>query len=193
MENLNSFKVEEDHFAESRKKGTYHWILHHIFHGHNVIYILIWSIFQTIPTLFVSLLRIQVGNSVNNFILGDFSRLGTNLLMIFFYGILGPIISLIANFSREMIAQNMERDVRKEFFGNMLMKSQSFHDSQRVGDIMARATQDVRMLNYLINPAISVLMESVLIFIIPLFVIGINYPTQLIITPIGYLIKVGTV
>lgn len=188
VEDINLFKVEEDHFGDSRKRGTSRWILHHIFHGHNLVYILIWLIFQTIPTLFVSLLRIQVGKSVNNFIAGNFGNIAINLLLIFVYGVLGPIISLIANFAREMIAQNMERDVRREFYTNMLMKSQSFHDSQRVGDIMARATQDVRMLNYLINPAISVLMESVLIFIVPLFVISVTYPPQMLVSPVVYLV-----
>ena len=44
----------------------------------------------------------------------------------------------------------MEKDTRSELYLNLLGKSQSFHDEQRLGDILARATNDVRQLNFLI-------------------------------------------
>lgn len=163
------------------------WVVHHILAGRNSMYIFSWLVFQIIPTWFVSRTRLEVGNVVNDFINGDFSRTLLSILMIFVYAVLGPVISIIANFSREMIAQNMERDVRREFFHALLDKSQAFHDSQKVGDIMARSTEDVRSLNLLINPALSVLMEAALILLIPIVVIAFNYPPSLLILPLGYI------
>jgi ATP-binding cassette subfamily B protein len=89
---------------------------------------------------------------------------------------------------REILAQRMERDTRKEFFMILLGKSQSFHDRQKVGDIMARATDDVRNLNFLVSPAISLIFESFTNLVIPIIYIFLFYPPELIITPIGFTI-----
>ena len=52
----------------------------------------------------------------------------------------------------EFLAQRLERDARDELYLSLLGKSQTFHNRQRVGDIMARATNDVRQLNDMIEP-----------------------------------------
>ena len=49
---------------------------------------------------------------------------------------------------------------------------------------MARATDDVRTMNFLISPAISLIFESFTALIIPLFYIIFFYPTQLILAPL---------
>jgi ATP-binding cassette subfamily B protein len=82
----------------------------------------------------------------------------------------------------------MEKDARKEFFANLLGKSQSFHDLQKTGDIMARATNDVRMLNLLISPALSLIINSFTSLFIPIFFIILYYPIQLIIAPSIFII-----
>jgi len=55
----------------------------------------------------------------------------------------------------ETLANRLERDTREELYASLLGKSQTFHDQQRVGDIMARATDDVRQLNFTISPVSS--------------------------------------
>jgi ATP-binding cassette, subfamily B, bacterial len=42
---------------------------------------------------------------------------------------------------------------------SLLGKSQTFHNRQRVGDIMARATNDVRQLNPMMNPGVSLITD----------------------------------
>ena len=91
---------------------------------------------------------------------------------------------LINYMLREVIAQRMERDCRREFYTNLLGKSQSFHEQQKIGDLMARVTDDVRMLNFLISPALSLIFESFTALIVPLIYIVIFYPPQLIFAPI---------
>jgi ABC-type multidrug transport system, ATPase and permease components len=56
------------------------------------------------------------------------------------------------NFGAEVIAQRVERDVRDELYVSLLGKSMTFHSLQPVGDTMARATNDVREVNFLFSP-----------------------------------------
>lgn len=72
----------------------------------------------------------------------------------------------------ETLAQRLEAGARQELYVSLLGKSQTFHDRQRVGDIMARATDDVRQLNIMISPGLRFIYEMVLGIIVPLFYIA---------------------
>ena len=80
--------------------------------------------------------------------------------------------SLIGSLSMVMLATRVERDSRHELYASLLGKSQTFHDQQRVGDVMARATDDVRQLNFLIQPGIMFIFDMVLGFAVPIFFIA---------------------
>ena len=54
---------------------------------------------------------------------------------------LRAVLQLMRNFSAEVFAQRIERDVRDELYASLLGKSMTFHDMQPVGDIMARVTK----------------------------------------------------
>jgi ATP-binding cassette subfamily B protein len=85
---------------------------------------------------------------------------------------------------REIVAQRIERDVRREFYLSLLGKSQSFHDKQRIGDIMARATNDVRQLNFLVSPAIGMMLNAGINLIVPIYLIGFTYRLELVLIPL---------
>jgi len=53
---------------------------------------------------------------------------------------------------------------------------------------MARATDDVRMLNFLISPALSLIFESFTALVIPIIYIAIFLPSQLLLAPIIFVI-----
>jgi ATP-binding cassette subfamily B protein len=59
------------------------------------------------------------------------------------------------NFGFEVTAQMIERDVREEFYISLLGKSMTFHSLQSIGDLMARATNDIREVNYVFSPGIN--------------------------------------
>ena len=80
--------------------------------------------------------------------------------------------SLMGSLSMVMLATRTERDSRHELYASLLGKSQTFHDQQRVGDIMARATDDVRQLNFLIQPGIMFIFDMVLGFVVPIIFIA---------------------
>ena len=72
------------------------------------------------------------------------------------------LLDITNSWSVETLGQRMERDAREELFISLLGKSQTFHKRQRVGDIMARATNDVRQLNPMMNPGVALMIESIM-------------------------------
>lgn len=82
------------------------------------------------------------------------------------------LTGLTRNYAIEFLAQHMERDARDELYVSLLGKSQTFHGQQRIGDIMARATNDVRMLNLMLSPGLSLIIDSILAAAVPIIMIG---------------------
>lgn len=97
-------------------------------------------------------------------------------------------LQLLANYTAEIVALRMERDVRDEFYVNLLGKSQTYHGQQRVGDIMARATNDVRQLNLMVNPGLLLLSEWLINMIAPIAAIAIFLDAALLPIPVLFLL-----
>src|SRR5689334_10466811 len=96
-------------------------------------------------------------------------------------------LQLGRNFGAELLAQKMERQVRDELYLSLLAKSMTFHNLQPVGDTMARATNDVREVNYMFSPGINLVAGSFVFLLMPIFVSG-SYHPSLILTPIVFII-----
>ena len=103
----------------------------------------------------------------------DRSRLTMLVLAIFGVVVTQGIVYLGANLSIEFVGQRLERDARDELYLNLLGKSQTFHNRQRIGDIMARATEDVRQLNPMINPGIFLIFDAAMGLVIPILFMGL--------------------
>jgi ATP-binding cassette subfamily B protein len=84
----------------------------------------------------------------------------------------------------------MERDSRDELYISLLGKSQTFHGRQRIGDIMARATNDVRQLNFMFSPGLMLILDATIGIVVPIFMIG-RVATQLLLVPILFLFFFG--
>ena len=97
------------------------------------------------------------------------------------------ILQFGRNFGFEVIAQQMEKFVRQELYVNLLGKSMTFHNLQSVGELMARATNDVREVNYMFSPGFNLMIGSLNFLLIPLFV-GPTYHISLIITPAVFIV-----
>jgi ATP-binding cassette subfamily B protein len=103
------------------------------------------------------------------------------------------ITGLLRNLSVEFLAQKVERDSREEFYTSLLGKSQSFHAAQRVGDIMARATNDVKSLNMMFSPGVMLIVDSSLAIVVPLVVIFTLNPALAIVPGLFLVLLVVTV
>ncbi|MCC6793204.1 MAG: ABC transporter ATP-binding protein [Thermomicrobiales bacterium] len=82
-------------------------------------------------------------------------------------------LDLIGSLAGETIAKRLERDAREELYVSLLGKSQTFHNRQRVGDLMARAANDVRMLSDMINPGVILIVDSFTGLVVPIAAIAL--------------------
>ncbi len=96
------------------------------------------------------------------------------------------VLQLGRNFGAELLAQRLERQVRDELYLSLLGKSMTFHSLQPVGDTMARATNDVREINFMFSPGINLVVGSFIFILMPIFVAG-RYHPSLILTPLVFI------
>lgn len=97
------------------------------------------------------------------------------------------LTGLARNYCGEFLAQRVERDARAELYVNLLGKSQTFHGRQRVGDIMARATNDVRALNMMFSPGLSLIVDSLMGAVAPIILIA-RLRLDLLFAPVLFLV-----
>jgi ATP-binding cassette, subfamily B, bacterial len=105
-------------------------------------------------------------------------------------GVLGAValrgvLSLASSFAIETLGQRLERDARDELYLSLLGKSQTFHNRQRVGDVMARASNDVRQLNGMMNPGVALITDSLIGIVVPILFIARLEP-QLLVAPLAF-------
>ena len=143
---------------------------------------------------FQSTVPIFIGRALNKLqefedgaITGDVALKGVVVLIGFLIvsQLARAVLQLMRNFSAETFGQRIERDVRDELYASLLSKSMTFHDMQPVGDIMARVTNDVRELYFMMNPGLNMVVGSGMFLIVPLFVAPTVHP-QLILTPVVF-------
>ncbi|MCI0477938.1 MAG: ABC transporter ATP-binding protein/permease, partial [Anaerolineales bacterium] len=112
----------------------------------------------------------------------DTSKLLPLALTIGISQIIRGMLQLGRNFGAELLAQRMERDIRDELYLSLLGKSMTFHSLQPVGDTMARATNDVREVNYMFSPGVNLVVGSFMFLVMPFFAAP-RYHLSLLITP----------
>jgi ATP-binding cassette subfamily B protein len=87
----------------------------------------------------------------------------------------------------EFLSRRVEHNARDEFYSSLLGKSLGFHSRQQIGDLMARATGDVRMLNYTFSPCLRELV-SYLIHLLFFFSAVALLRRDLLFVPLTFLI-----
>jgi ATP-binding cassette subfamily B protein len=97
------------------------------------------------------------------------------------------LTGLTRNYASEFMAQRMERDSRDQLYASLLGKSQTFFGRQRIGDIMARATNDVRSLNLMFNPGLMLITDSLMGIVVPIVLIGL-LRAELLAVPLAFVV-----
>ena len=115
----------------------------------------------------------------------DVKQLGVIAIQIVGLNVIRGVLQFSRNFGFEIIAQRLERNIRDELYSSLLGKSMTFHSLQSVGDTMARATNDVREVNFLFSPGINQVVGSLNFLIMPL-IIAPTYHPALILTPLVF-------
>ncbi len=86
--------------------------------------------------------------------------------------LIGGVMDLCARLSAEVLGKRVARDARNELYLSLLGKSQTFHNRQRVGDIMARASNDMTALSDMIVPGFDIIFDSFLSIVVVLISIA---------------------
>ena len=97
------------------------------------------------------------------------------------------LFDIVNSLSIRILSQRVERNARDELYLSLLSKSQTFHGRQRVGDLMARATNDVQQIGLFVSPALGTTTESLLTLLVPLVTI-LTFDFNLLLIPIIFLI-----
>ena len=99
-------------------------------------------------------------------------------------------VNVLRSVFGEFISQRLERDAREELYVSLLGKSLTFHSRQRIGDLMARATNDVRQLNFMFSPGLRLILSSAMSLVMPIIAIGSIDPALLTI-PLIFCVALG--
>jgi ATP-binding cassette subfamily B protein len=121
----------------------------------------------------------------------DLNTVGWCAVLIVVSQIVRGGVMLGRNASAETIGQRLERDTRDELYASLLGKSMTFHSMQSVGDIMARATNDVHELYLMFQPGLNMVIGSGMFLLFPLLYSPAIHP-HLLLTPalfvLGYIL-----
>ncbi len=133
------------------------------------------------------LMPVYIGQAFNAVATSPINRalIGAAAIGVIVSQVVRAVLQLGRNFSSEVIGQRLERDTRHELYASLIGKSMTFHDQQSVGDIMARATNDVREVNLMLNPGINLVVGSFMFIVVPVFIAPTMSPS-LIITPLVF-------
>jgi ATP-binding cassette, subfamily B, bacterial len=93
---------------------------------------------------------------------------------------------LLARLCTEVLANRVQRDARDELYLSLLGKSQTFHNRQRVGDLMARGASDIRQLGAMFSPGVDLSVDSGIQAVVPVVVIGL-LDWRLLAAPLAFL------
>jgi ATP-binding cassette subfamily B protein len=174
-------------WATRRRDDATRWVLAHVWR--NKLWIVIMIIGAIGNAAGAALMPLFIGQAFNAVIATpiDYALLGAAAFGIMLSQIVRGVLQLGRNFGNEIIGQRLERDARHELYASLIGKSMTFHDQQTVGDVMARATNDVREMNLMLNPGVNLVVGSFMFLIMPVLIAPAMYPT-LIITPLVFLI-----
>ncbi|MBN1218566.1 MAG: ABC transporter ATP-binding protein [Anaerolineae bacterium] len=164
------FTIENEYTY--RRSGPVYWIGSHVLRYPMLPIAMI--VMAVLNNLAYSYIQVFVGQAFDlvsgpNWVMSGLVWIGLGAVSM---AVIQGVTGLGRNFAAEFLAQRIERDTRDELYVSLLGKSQTFHSRQRIGDIMARATNDVRSVNLMFSPGMSLITDSMIAAITPFVLIG---------------------
>ncbi len=184
-ESIAEFSFETKY--KTNQKTPLVWVLSHVIHQWNWLLLAFTGAISN--AALASVVPIYIGRAFNEILTPNpsMATIGRYALIIGISQTIRGLLQFSRNFGFEVVAQNIEKFVRQELYVSLLGKSMTFHNLQSVGDLMARATNDVREVNYMFSPGFNLVIGSLNFLLIPLFV-GPSYHIALIATPAAFII-----
>jgi len=165
------------------RRSPVRWIVSHLLRNRR------WLAFFVVGTILSNAVNggvpLLVGRAFNSILQPATARDQLPLIALEILGLvlLRAAFDLVGRFSAEIMGKRFKRDAREELFASLLGKSQTFHNRQQVGDLMARAANDVGQLSNMIVPGVDAIVDSFLTLVLSLVFIGILKP-ELLLAPL---------
>lgn len=146
------------------------WITSHLLRykrflfGYILLAVLTNILYSTVPTLTGTAFNAVTGGQA-----GLLVQIALTMLVLL---LVQGSADLGARFSAEIIGKRFARDAREELYISLLGKSQTFHNRQRVGDVMARASNDISQLSDMVTPGFDLIFDSFTSLVVILIFIG---------------------
>ncbi len=182
---VSEFEVSRE--WQSDRRSPVRWLLSHV--SRHKLFVIGVFVGAFGNAALAAALPVLVGRAFNAVTASppDLERLGNAALMLALSQLVrGFVLQMMRNFCSEVVGQRLERDLRGELYASLIGKSMSFHDLQPTGDLMARATNDVRQINLMFNPGFNLVIGSANFLLMPLLVAPSIHP-QLLLAPALYL------
>ena len=176
-----------DTAIRSDRRSPFRWVLSHVLrHKVFLITMFVGAFFNAV---LAALVPIFVGIAFNAALEtpADVEMIGLAALGIVVSQLVRGVVHVGRNFSSEVVGQRLERDTRHELYVSLLGKSMTFHGLQPVGDTMARATNDVREVNRMLNPGLNLVVGSANFLLMPLL-LAPGYEPALLLAPGFFLV-----
>ena len=182
---MSEFAVDLQQQSNRRSPGR--WVLSH-FGRHSWLF-LAMSVGAFGNAALAAAMPVFIGVAFNAALADppDLDRIALSAVIILASQVSRSVLQLGRNFASAVIGERVERDSRQELYLSLLGKSMTFHDLQPVGDTMARATNDVREMNLMLNPGVNLVVGSANFLIMPLL-LAPRYDPQLIAAPLFFII-----
>ena len=175
-----------EHEYRYNRAGPVRWILSHL--ARYPLFPLAALVAAILNNMFYSYIQVFIGRGFDLITspAWELPALGGLALAVMGMAAGQGLTGLVRNYAFEFLAQRIERDSRDELYVSLLGKSQTFHGRQRIGDIMARATNDVRQLNFMFSPGLMLILDSAMAVVVPLVIIA-QLRLELLLVPLIFL------
>ena len=163
-------------------KNATRWILSHLWQHR--LFLIGTILFSLISYFLYSQGQVMIGRAAQEIInpTAPDALLTISLITLAVFMVSG-ITGLIQALALAVLALRLETSARHELYASLLGKSQTFHDRQRTGDIMAMATDDMQQLSSMVLPGVLFILDIILGFTIPtIFIASIR--VELLIVPL---------
>jgi ATP-binding cassette subfamily B protein len=180
-------EFEVTNVVRGDRRSTTRWVLSHVLRQTWPLFWLFSGAFTN--AAFAAAIPILVGVAFRSILLSppDYHGLALAGIWILITQTVRAAWQMGRNFGAETIGQRLERDARAELYASLLGKSMTFHSLRPVGEIMARATNDVHELNLMLNPGVNLIVGSGMFLVMPLLVAPTIHPS-LLLTPVLFVI-----
>ncbi len=173
------FWVESNYSYSTR--GPVRWIVTHLLrYPHLPLIMLLCAVANNFA---YASIQVFIGRAFDSISAAAFalSDLALPVTVVAVLALAQGLSGILRNFTMEFLAQRIERNSREDLYLSLLGKSLTFHGRQRIGDIMARATNDVRSVNLMFSPGLNLIIDSALGLVVPVFMIGLIHPRLLLV------------